>query len=1000
MPPGDDVEDDRDPASSDAGATDPGARKPRRGISGIMERDDAFDDPPEPVRDANDTKSGSTVADTPRTRGQANLAALPTRFTVTSTLGEGGMGTVVEAYDRALGRDVAIKVLGSEAHGDQAVGARFVREARAAAQLRHPGIVQVHDIDPDGQFIVMELVRGESLSARLRRENKLPPSEVRRIGGALLEALGVAHAAGIVHRDVKPANVLLGEDGEVKLSDFGVAFFGDSDLTMPGTRIGTPAYMAPEQLRARHVDARADVYAAGATLFEAATGKRMHDDDVPKDYATAVRDATGDPVLAAAIAKAVRERPADRFADGAAFAKALDGPTITEVAGKPLEAPRSSRTWMAGLAALAVAGGTLGFALRGTDSDRGGPRDAGVVTIDAKVGPRVIALLPFADATNDPLLDFASSGLPNLLGLELHEVKGVSVVGYYQLLGHLKGPDEPVEAWRAVAAKLDASVVVRGELGKVGDRIHVMIRIESPTGTPIDVIERDAKIEEVPEVVRSAAGQVATAALGKRLAASARTATSFDADRELQLGIAALEREHVPDAVTHLRAAVHHAPDLKLAHYYLAVALYWSAPPAEPAREEIDRALALGLDEAQRGFLAGIRHIVDQDYKTGIDQLLPLAEKYPANKDILYGLFEALFHGGRPSEAMAIYHRLITLQPRFRLALIHAFTFYLAHGDDSGTSWASALNDPAGDAYNRIWEPRVLIGHRDYKAVIRLMSQKIEADPANSGDLQGELMTAYLLDGQVEVAAAMIGKAGRTNAAATASGQLALAGIRGDAANRAKWRSVQLRDFAMMSGGAPRTIQLTAAAVAELPVASKAEMLEMRKLIGESIVADYSRSLNLNLAETMLADALADDATLEKFAKSPYPEVSGIAIAALARKQKDFKTAIEAGRRAIAASGDGRFIIHEHFLLAGDLRASGDHAGVVATCDEVIRPRLFSWDWAARVVPCLQWAAEANEALGKRDEARTAWNRILTLRSSTPGDPVVRDARAAIARLE
>jgi serine/threonine protein kinase len=117
--------------------------------------------------------------------------------------------------------------------------------------------VQVHDIDPDGEYIVMELVKGEALSSRIKRERKLPPSEVRRIGAALLEALGAAHAAGIVHRDVKPANVLLGEKGEVKLSDFGVAFFGDSSLTMPGTRIGTPAYMAPEQLRARHVDARA-----------------------------------------------------------------------------------------------------------------------------------------------------------------------------------------------------------------------------------------------------------------------------------------------------------------------------------------------------------------------------------------------------------------------------------------------------------------------------------------------------------------------------------------------------------------------------------------------------------------------------------------------------------------------------------------------------------------------------------------------------------------------
>ncbi len=996
MPPGED--DDRDPSASDSGATDPGARRPKRGTSAIIERADAY--VPEdgvPVRELTDSKSGATIADTPRTRGHANLAALPTRFNVKSTLGEGGMGTVVEAYDRALGRDVAIKVLAKESAGDQSVGARFIREARAAAQLRHPGIVQVHDIDPDGQYIVMELVKGESLAARLRRERTLPASEVRRIGGLLLEALGVAHAAGIVHRDVKPANVLLGEKGEVKLSDFGVAFFGDSSLTMPGTRIGTPAYMAPEQLRARHVDARADVYAAGATLFEAATGKRLHDDDVvPKDLTTVVVDATGDATLAKAIARAVRERPSDRFEDGTAFARALDGPTITE-AGVALPKPVPRRMLVTGLVGLALVGGTVAYVARGGDR-RPVAGDAGAAIVDARIGPRVIALLPFADTTKNPLLDFASSGLPNLLGLELHEVPGVTVLGYYQLLGHLKGPDEPVSRWREAAAKLDASVVVHGELSTNGDRIHVVIRIETPTGGAIDAIERDAKIEEVPEVVRSAAGQVAQAALGKRFAAIAPSAvlTSFDAQRELQLGIAELEREHLAEAITHLRAAVHHARDLKLAHYYLAVALYWSAPPAGPAREEIDRALALGLDEVQRGFLDGVRHIVEQDFKAGIDQLLPLSEKYPADKDVLYALFEALFHGGRPAEAMAVYHRLITLQPRFRLALVHAFTFYVAHADESGTSWALALGDPAGDTYNRIWEPRVMIAHRDYKAAIRLLSQSTDA---SSPELQGELITAYLLDDQLELASVLIGKLGKDNAKAPAMAQLSLASIRGDAAARLRWRSIHLRDVATQVAGAGRTINLTLIAVSEIPVATKTELAEISRVLDESIVADYDRSLNLNIAQAVLADALGDTPRVTRFSKSPYPEVSELAVASLARKT-DRAAAAAAVRRAIAASGDARFLIYEWYLLAGDLHASGDHAGTIAACDQVIHPRLFNWAWGTTVMPCLQWTAEAQEALGNKVLARAAWSRIVGMRNQAPAsDLLLRAAKAGIARL-
>src|SRR5262249_48618432 len=156
------------------------------------------------------------------------------------------------------------------------------------------------------------------------------------------------------------------------------------------------------------------------------------------------------------------------------------------------------------------------------------------------------------------------------------------------------------------AVDIGADVIVRGELTAKADRVHVAIRVETATGELLETIETDARVEDVPETVRTAAGQVARATVGRKVTGT-RAPTAFAADRELQPGIAALEREKRQEAAVHLRAAIHHAPDLKLAHYYLAVALYWSAPPAQPARDEIDKALALGLDEAQRGFLTGIR---------------------------------------------------------------------------------------------------------------------------------------------------------------------------------------------------------------------------------------------------------------------------------------------------------------------------------------------------------------------------------------------------------
>ena len=937
--------------------------------------------------DEPDDKSGATVADTPRTRAAASLGSLPPRFTVSRTLGEGGMGTVVEAYDRVLSRDVAIKVLARDHQHDPGVGARFLREARAAARLRHPGIVQVYDIDPDGGFIVMELVRGESLATKLRRERVLPAAEVRRIGRALLDALAIAHAAGIVHRDVKPANVLLGDDGGVKLADFGVAFFGDSDLTMPGTRIGTPAYMPPEQLRAKEVDARADVYAAGATLFEAATGKRLTDDETMTNPHAAVLEATGDRVLADAITRAVRERASERYSDGAAFATALDA-TEVPTTRTPTAPPSRRRVIAAAAVAVAMAAGGGAYVLT---------RPHGVVMAPISKH-HVIACLPFTDKTGNPLLDFAAAGLPNLLGLELHGVPEVTVIGYYQLLG-VAGSDASPDGWLAAAKQLGADVIVRGEITTANAGVHVSIIVETATGKRLDRLERDATVEGVPEVVRNTAPQLMAITLGRSVKTTPMS-LSFDADRELQLGIADLEREHLPDAITHLRAAIHHAPDLALAHYYLATALSWNVPPTEPARAEIAKALASGgLDEAQRGFLRGMRHIVDQDFVGGTDELRPLAEKFPDDRDILYALFECMFHGGQPGEAMSVYHRIVKLAPKFRLALIHAFTFYVSHADDEGMSWALALGDPTGDSYSRLWESRILMARREYPAAIGFLSQRIEEakDDASTGDLRSELATAYAVSDQLDLAAALIAKLGAPNQVSIAQVLVGISAARGDAAGFAKAQAMVLRASLLMPLGPGRTIALTVLAGAMLASASHDQLAAVSMAIDDSIVADYGRSLNLNVIQTLLAEALGDDTRLAALAKIPYPEVSELATAAIARARGDHATAATSTRRAIAASGDARFLIDEWWRLASDLRAEHDHAGVIAACDEVIRPRLFNWSWGATLDECLAWTADANEALGNRDAARGAWTRLVATRTAAAaGDPFVAAARAGL----
>ncbi|MCW5804249.1 MAG: serine/threonine protein kinase [Deltaproteobacteria bacterium] len=197
-----------------------------------------------------------TIPDTPSARGHDRDRAvpIPARYRLGEVLGEGGMGRVYRAHDATLGRDVAVKVLELELRGEDRVVPceRFVREARTAARLVHPNIVAVHDVDPDAGWLVMALVEGMSL-------RDLPPplsvELVEAVARQLLSALCAAHAAGVVHRDIKPSNIIVNlENRHATLIDFGVARLLDGELTQTGERLGTPAYMAPEQVRGAAID--------------------------------------------------------------------------------------------------------------------------------------------------------------------------------------------------------------------------------------------------------------------------------------------------------------------------------------------------------------------------------------------------------------------------------------------------------------------------------------------------------------------------------------------------------------------------------------------------------------------------------------------------------------------------------------------------------------------------------------------------------------------------
>jgi eukaryotic-like serine/threonine-protein kinase len=197
------------------------------------------------------------------------------RYRLVRRIGVGGMGEVWEADDTVLGRRVALKVLVQELANDPRATRRFVREARATAKLTHPNVTRVYDFGRDGgvPYLVMELLEGDTLADRLAG-GPLPPSEAARIGAAVGDALDAAHRQGIVHRDVKPGNVLLTPVGEVKVMDFGIAAAVDETHSTTGSGLyGTAAYISPERAAGQAATPAADVYSLGAVLYELLTGR-------------------------------------------------------------------------------------------------------------------------------------------------------------------------------------------------------------------------------------------------------------------------------------------------------------------------------------------------------------------------------------------------------------------------------------------------------------------------------------------------------------------------------------------------------------------------------------------------------------------------------------------------------------------------------------------------------------------------------------------------------
>jgi serine/threonine-protein kinase len=326
-------------------------------------------------------------------------------YTIEAVLGRGGMGTVYLATHERLARKVALKVIAAELADDEEFRARFLRESQLAASLDHPNIISIYDAgEVDGVlYLAMRYVSGPSLHALIRERGALTPAEVLRITEQIGGALDAAHAAGLVHRDVKPANVLLAEPGYLAyLSDFGLAKRASSaGITRAGAFLGTVDYCAPEQIQGGAVDGRADVYSLGAVVFHCLAGEppyvreteiavaQAHLADPPPALSTVRPDLR---VLDGVLATAMAKHPEVRYATAGALAEALRGALVSRGVAADADATRAApaaeppsgtrvttpvRTrsrrgwWLAAAVAVAAIGGAVAGVLVTRDSGGG-----------------------------------------------------------------------------------------------------------------------------------------------------------------------------------------------------------------------------------------------------------------------------------------------------------------------------------------------------------------------------------------------------------------------------------------------------------------------------------------------------------------------------------------------------------------------------------------------------------------------------------------------------
>jgi serine/threonine-protein kinase len=647
--------------------------------------------------------------------------ALSGRYRIERELGRGGMATVYLARDLKHERQVALKVLRAElaiALGPE----RFLREIRITAGLQHPHILPVFDSGQAGDdreairlWYTMPYVDGETLRGRLEREQRLPIADVLRIAGQVAAALQDAHEHGIVHRDIKPENILLTRRGEVLVADFGIATAlaepGHERLTATGIRLGTPMYMAPEQIAGDRVEARADIYALGCVVYEMLAGEPPFTGESAVEVTTRrfreppppLRSRRPDvpEAAATAVARALAVAPQERFASAAEFIDALTGGSSERADALPAKpgSPYYSRTVRPLLAATAVILAAGGLALAGWRRTHDSSR--------RRIDRSTVAVLPFRIGGADPSFQYLSEGMIDLLSAKLTGEGGLraadprSVVQAWRRVTDTGEPNLPQVAGLRIAEHLGAGQVLLGSV--VGNQGHVVLGtkvLRVPDGATLGQAVVEGTADSLPVLVDRLAAQLlarGAGQTGQRLAEL--TSASLPAIRAYLEGQAAYRRGHYADARENFNRALETDSSFALAALGVAATGPWLGLESARAhaiawagRERLgprDRALAIAF--------AGPRFPGPTPLSEQLAAWVRALEAAPDRAEAWFYAGDLYFHFGAllglaraDEQARAYFQRAAELDPQAVAPLSHLVELAALRGD---TAEAARLAD-------------------------------------------------------------------------------------------------------------------------------------------------------------------------------------------------------------------------------------------------------------------------------------------------------------------